>query len=366
MSSPAARLRANKQRILQEWETLVRRQLSAARNESHPVLINSLPDYLEHLAQALDPAASRELATSGTNSAKEHGGIRARLTNYSLEQLIRETQILRRVVFKVLEEEGPLDPKSREILLASIDCTIRETSQGFMDAHGGMRQDDLAAIVHDLTGPLTAAHASTQLIERYPERSEEHPKLAARASQSLTRLNRMVHDILDANRLGAGQKLPFELAECELGQMVGALLEQLVASHGERFVIKASGPIQGIWNCQALRRAIENLASNAVKYGDPDAPVTLTLASEHERATIQVHNFGNPIDSRDQERLFVRHHRLASAQGAATGWGLGLPLVKGIVEAHGGSISVDSSRERGTTFTIDIPLDSRPFQQRSA
>jgi signal transduction histidine kinase len=78
---------------------------------------------------------------------------------------------------------------------------------------------------------------------------------------------------------------------------------------------------------------------------------------------VSVHNEGGTIPPAEQEGIFQAFRRSQAAQqGKKQGWGLGLPLVRGIAEAHGGNIHVDSAPERGTTFVMDMPLDARPYQ----
>jgi signal transduction histidine kinase len=84
------------------------------------------------------------------------------------------------------------------------------------------------------------------------------------------------------------------------------------------------------------------------------------LAQSEDRTTIAVHNDGSPISPEDQSKLFDAFKRTDSARrGGQHGWGLGLTLVKGIAESHGGSVSVESAAGRGTTFTIMLPTDAR-------
>jgi signal transduction histidine kinase len=109
-----------------------------------------------------------------------------------------------------------------------------------------------------------------------------------------------------------------------------------------------------------LRRVIENLCTNAVKYGLADTPITITLKAEAERVQLSVHNYGPVIPKEQQSRLFEAFQRAPSAeQSGKRGWGLGLTLVRGITEAHGGSVEVASSEKEGTTFTVSLPWDTR-------
>ncbi|RYZ31550.1 MAG: HAMP domain-containing histidine kinase, partial [Myxococcaceae bacterium] len=128
-------------------------------------------------------------------------------------------------------------------------------------------------------------------------------------------------------------------------------------------VLVAEEHVQGIWSAEEVRRALWNLGSNAFKYGAPDQPITFTIARTPSGARAAVHNHGPMIPRAEQESIFQPFTRTRSAQGGpARGWGLGLTLVWGCARAHGGKVTVTSEATTGTTFTLELPLDSRPFQ----
>jgi signal transduction histidine kinase len=107
---------------------------------------------------------------------------------------------------------------------------------------------------------------------------------------------------------------------------------------------------------------LENLCENAIKYGAAGRPVAVGLKQCEDRVTIAVHNEGMPIPAADQAKLFQAFKRIEGeerAQGGKTGWGLGLTLVKGIAEAHGGTVTVQSEPGTGTVFSVILPRDSR-------
>jgi signal transduction histidine kinase len=107
-------------------------------------------------------------------------------------------------------------------------------------------------------------------------------------------------------------------------------------------------------DAKALRRALDNLISNAIKYGTGDVSVSVEKSSYNKTVSFSVHNWGNPIPKEQQSEVFSRYYR-AEGQRATSGWGIGLSLVKGIAEAHGGEVTVSSSETEGTTFAIGIP-----------
>lgn len=175
----------------------------------------------------------------------------------------------------------------------------------------------------------------------------------------MSRADEMIRDILDASRIKAEEKLPLEIEECDLNELALQTLEDLSTIHGKRFHLKEDGKINGYWDKKAVRRMIENLVNNAIKYGSFKAPVTIRLSSINETVSICVHNEGNPISSEELSQIFEPFQRAKLVCSQQKGWGIGLTLVRGFSQAHGGNISVKSSPEEGTTFVITIPLDSR-------
>ncbi len=121
--------------------------------------------------------------------------------------------------------------------------------------------------------------------------------------------------------------------------------------------------IKGYWDSSGVRRILENLVNNAVKYGANYQPVNVSLRENSDRATIFVHNVGNPLSPDEVANIFGHYKRTPSAQaGTKKGWGLGLALVRGIAEAHGGSVRVESAPGKGTTFTVEFPRDLRQLR----
>jgi len=220
------------------------------------------------------------------------------------------------------------------------------------------REQFAAVLAHDLRGPLSAAKAGAGLVLRKPS-SEDVPRWCARIMESVDRADRMVQDLLDAMRAQSGARLDLQFTECDLVEIVREAVDHLRTVHGDRFVLVAPEPVRGHFGVDPMRRAVENLAINAVKYGAAGRPITVTVRQVHERTFILVHNEGSHIPPEQQESLFRAFQRLSGESGSQRGWGLGLAQVRAAAEAHGGSIAVDSLPEMGTTFTIDVPLDGR-------
>lgn len=235
-----------------------------------------------------------------------------------------------------------------------------------------LRARFVSALAHDLRGPVSAAMLAAEMISRRPERLQtwpEHRKpdplqargdLAGLMKRNLERIDQMVRDLLDASRIQAGRPLQMRFEPAELRSLLADVVEDLATIHTHQVRLDAPAEVRGVFSVNDLRRAVWNLVTNAVKYGSPGAPVTVRLTGHEGRAQIAVHNHGNPIAPEDVGRIFEPFARANSAELlSAVGWGLGLTLVRGFAETHGGQVSVDSDPERGTTFTIDIPCDVR-------
>lgn len=222
------------------------------------------------------------------------------------------------------------------------------------------REKFFSLVSHDLRSPLSMAKVCADIILRQPESNALSRSLAERIIMAVARADGMIKDLLDANRLQAGLGLALRRQEGDLRQMLCDFAEELSLVHGTRCRFESDAQaIPGQWDKEALRRALENLVGNAAKYGAPESEITVRLAREGSNAILSVHNIGPAIGETEIGSLFQWHGRTESAFGSEqTGWGLGLMLVKGIAEGHGGTVEVESSAKTGTTFILSLPLSA--------
>jgi signal transduction histidine kinase len=261
------------------------------------------------------------------------------------------------VIFQVLEETAPLGMRERDIIIDSIEQAVNDAATQFSQTLQDIQELFMVTLTHDLRGPVNVMKLGTQLILRRPERGDAHADVAVRMNNAIDRMDAMIQNLLDASRLRAGQSLKLEFEECDLNQLLQEVVEDLSFAHGERFVLVADSAIKSNCSRKQIRRAIENLATNAVKYGAPDTPITLILQQTETQIELTVHNEGTPIALEAQSILFQQFRRTVSAE-EQTGWGLGLFLAKNIIETHQGTIEIESAEGKGTSFIVKLPKRS--------
>jgi signal transduction histidine kinase len=362
LSPNAQHMLALREQVLAEWAKRLRESVDEARALPHPILINTLPSLYENLAQALSPDYPRSHHDEGNTVAAEHGGERARLTDYNAQAVVSEYQLLRWAIFDVLTEAGvQLDNRECHVINAVIDGSIRDAVTAFEAAQTALRERVVAALTHDLRNPLMAAYAAAELI-RLGKAASDIPRLAERILENLNRMDGMIRDLLDVAAFQTGERLRRQICQFDLSEVAREVAEQFNTLHGQRILLEPKVAV-GYWDREAIKRAIENLAGNALKYGRSGTPVRVRIETMHGRAILAVHNEGDPIPPEQISTVFQVFRRTqATKAGNAQGWGIGLPYVRTVPESHGGSVVIDSSLERGTTFTIDMPLDARPYQ----
>jgi PAS domain S-box-containing protein len=223
------------------------------------------------------------------------------------------------------------------------------------------RDDFLAIASHELRTPLTPLRLSLQHSLRmlrggHPSTEEVVARLTV-AERQVVRLSRLVESMLDQSRLTRGS-LQLELGPCDLAELVHEVLErsrEVLAQAGCQLDARVDGPLPVLGDRLRLEQVLENLLSNAMKYG-AGAPIHLRCHAEGGVALLSVEDEGIGISPEDQRRIFERFERAVPVSHYG-GFGLGLYLLKEIVEAHRGSVAVASEPGQGARFTVTLPLE---------
>ena len=365
------RLVEGQEEILKKWVTKVQASVGNAKNLKLPVIINTIPVFIKNLAESIDENFDKTNANDSNNIAEEHGSERARVTDYSPDNVVAEYILLRDIVIEVISEYHKLDYKTFIIIQKSFDEGIQKAMMAFHLVFNEIRENVINHMTHDMRTPLTAAKLSLDLILKKmnkphsPEREEQIINLIHRVKKNMNYSNELIQSILDQQYLksymvDANEK--FE--ESEMMSIVESALDGL--SEGSFNQIELVGEkVFGFWDKKALRRVVENLISNAIKYGADDEMVKITVCSTLGRCLVSVHNKGKPIPVEERELLFSNFSRSEAAkESLKEGWGIGLALCREVTEGHAGSLGIESSLDEGTTFTVDIPMDPRGLERK--
>ncbi|NNG25372.1 sensor histidine kinase [Telluria aromaticivorans] len=350
--------------VMDHWEREVRARVDGARNLLRPVLTNTLPAFFDNIAEALSPDHPREQGSSYTNAAGVHGSERARMTPFGPDQVVHEYQILRESIAVVARGRVALGEAEWAVIDGSINSATREAIRSFTRIHEELRHKVAAALSHDMRTPLSVVAHGAQLLQITSDLSMVR-HVASKIESNTDRIEKMMAELLDALTFQGAAKIPLHLTRFDILDLIQEMREQYSHVHDNDVMVDMSSePVMGYWCRASLRRAVENLINNAFKYGDRNT-VKIMACQTRGRLMLSVHNEGNAIPEEQHDRIF-EYLRRESGPLSATGWGIGLPFVKAVGESHGGSVSVDSSPELGTTFIIDIPVDCRPFIEEAS
>lgn len=216
------------------------------------------------------------------------------------------------------------------------------------------------ALAHDLRNPLGAIMTAAQvaLMQREGEdpRGARDARPLSRILSSGHRMANMIAQLLDFTRARSGGGIAIDPHETNLADLCAQAIGELELGHPEWVVERLSyGDLSGAWDGDRLMQVISNMVANAGQHGTPQTPIRVrTDGSTEERVTIEIHNQG-AIPANLLPHLFDPFRGTRYRRDQSHGLGLGLYIVREIVRAHGGLVSVRSNEAEGTTFTIELP-----------
>jgi signal transduction histidine kinase len=283
----------------------------------------------------------------------------------------------RSVARPMLALAGAMDRFARGELSArtpTIGATeLRRMGQRFnamADALARQRQARLthiAGVVHDLRNPLAALQLSAALVDpEQPLPPETSVRRAfALVRRQVARLNRMTEDLLDAAHISAG-RLALKPSRVDLRGVVRdvAVLFEGVSENHDVCIDVPAQPCVVMCDPLRVEQTLSNLVSNAIKYSPRGGSVRIRLLRDGDVASVSVSDEGVGIAEADLDDIWEPFRRTGVSAETIPGVGLGLWTSQRIVEAHGGSIDVQSTIGRGSTFTVSLPIDMQPLGAR--
>jgi signal transduction histidine kinase len=235
---------------------------------------------------------------------------------------------------------------------------------------GRLKSNFVSMVSHEFRTPLGIIQSSAQILDRYldrlppPQRREQLVSI----TNNVKRMAGLIDEVLLLGKVEAGQ-MRFAPKPMDLASFCRQFTDEMLSATNRRCPIRLelSGAEFPRANADEdlLRHILGNLISNATKYSPPGSPVNFSVARSNGSAVFIIHDRGIGIPAADQDKLFVAFQR-GSNVSEFHGTGLGLTIVKRCVELHGGELAFTSEEEKGTTFTVRIPLFARESEFQSS
>jgi len=237
------------------------------------------------------------------------------------------------------------------------DSSISQTDT--LEKNKILQEQFIATLSHDLRNPIGAIKMAIELLRGDPDTTLEKEMIDL-IDRNADQANELITQLLDTHLIKSGAKLPLKKEHYNLLLVLQKCYHSLAPQQKIKIDLKFdSSEIWGFWDIQALERAFKNIINNALKFTDHNKNIQIIISQSPDNTIISFLNFGNVISQKKLTSIFDGHLRVPQDVNAKMGWGLGLTLVKGVVEAHHGKVYATSSESEGTVFTIDLPNDSR-------
>lgn len=368
----------NQESVLDEWEAYAREipssrgmEKEALRDHARQMLLAIVDDLRtpQSAQEQKDKSRGRgKQANDGVESgAEQHASGRLR-AGFSLNDLISEFRALRASVLRLWgkssaqAQQSDLDDITR--FNEAIDQAVAESVARYTATVGQAQDVFLGMLGHDLRNPLGAITMSAQFLMQDRALDARHVKAATMIYSSSKQMGRLIGDLLDFTRTRLGRGIPLSCAQTDLADLLRQTVAQACAFHPERSIeLDANADATGVWDAARIGQVFSNLIANAIKHGDPDAPVNVKLQGDADSVTAIIHNLGEPIPDDALPRIFDPLCQVSpktTAPPDAAGIGLGLYITREIVQAHAGTVSVSSTQDQGTTFTVRLPRRAAP------
>ena len=240
------------------------------------------------------------------------------------------------------------------VILLSDATPVREV----LDAHDAL----VSVTSHELKTPITAIKAMSELMITYELGESERKEMLSDIYRQAERLELLIREILDASHIDTG-RVPLDVRPVNVAILVEDVLHELEAQvEGREVVVNVPASLPAVAADEGkLRQVIVNLLTNAIKYSPGGAPVTLEASPASDMVRIAVRDQGIGIKESDMARLFKKFQRIADpSTRKVPGTGLGLYIVKGLIELQGGRIDVKSEYGKGSTFAFTLPIATEP------
>ncbi|AFU70535.1 two-component sensor histidine kinase [Psychroflexus torquis ATCC 700755] len=361
MEKTAKILRDNNAEIMKIWQNQVVQEVLASKESDSIALYNQLPDLINDIARLMirydkmEGFNKDEKYIEILKTSEEHGKQRSTKVYYTAEQIVHEYIIFHRTLSEFLISHNGYSEKVSDLLKYVIETSILKSVGSFSRSIQDMQEKLIGTLAHDIRNPLAAAQLSLEMMKQ-DKTGEWTNKTRIAAQRSVKKAINLIEGLMNGITVksGEGMLLTFESSD---------LLKEMKFVHAESKEVYTreinleynAKKIIGIFDKTAVKRLVDNLIGNAIKYGSIDKPITISIEDEEDAVAIKVHNWGNPIPLSKQEQIFkFMGSAKRDKKPVSASWGMGLTLTQIVAEAHGGDINLVSDEKTGTTFTVNL------------
>ena len=253
-------------------------------------------------------------------------------------------------------------PASPGVAVFIRDVTERRRAREELAQAAALRERLVAIVGHDLRNPLSAIQMTVSSLLQRSGLGETDLRRLERVRSTSRRMASLIEQLLDYVYGGLDSGMSITPGLADLGEICARIIEELAVAHPEATVrLEACGDLSGVWDPDRLEQLVQNLVGNAIQHGDA-AGALVRASGDEDAVRLAVYNRGEPIPADLMPHLFEPFRRAAAGgRRRAEGLGLGLYIVRQIVEGHGGTIEVRSTAQDGTT--IEVRLPRRPAER---
>lgn len=359
MNRAAAVLENAKNDIINLWVAKVRAELPAPSETVDPVLRDHLPLLLDDIIEIMKKyenfkfASEMESFDEMLDSSMGHGRHRSSSAGYDVAQVLKEYIILHRILTNELRSKKVYNTEVGDLLKYVIENSMLYAVVAFNKSLQEIRQKLLGVLAHDIRNPASVAYSSIGMLQQEDE-PERFEKIRDMSKKSSKRVLNLLENLLESVSVDAGEGMTLHFSERDLMVYVRSIYAEASEIYANEFILQGEEEkIHGVFDTAMIRRVLENIVNNAVKYGERGSPITISVKDSPEKVAISVHNRGNPIPKQVQQEIF-QFSNTTNGKGPRNlkSWGIGLSLVKAVAKAHGGSLELESNEQKGTTFTL--------------
>lgn len=364
---------ANMEAILKEWEDFARANQPQGGDLKVVELRDHAKDLLNNIVRDMATAQSeseRESKSHG-NSPTSHTDTPAEVhaderlgAGFSIRLLVAEYRALRASVLRLWVKgealSEPDNPDELEDLIRfnePIDQALAESVGRYSEAVTENSDIFVGMLGHDLRSPLQVLSFGAAKLKNMEDADKSLNQLGSTMIASVQRMKEMLDDLMDFTESRIGEGLIIHRGPADLAEITRLLVEEFRSAHQDhRFEHVVNGDCSGHWDASRIGQICQNLISNALQHGDPQGNIVVGCEARKDQVVLTVNSKGKPIPEAQQQDIFELSSRKHVEKGNPNkNLGLGLYIVRELVMAHDGKVSVESTQSAGTTFTVELP-----------